>query len=104
MLGSINNRGKVSEPCLSSPIITLHRGTLSIPPRPQRGSDQTAASLNGVLRRSGSEEILQGSKFAGFEKRLCAYSKKSLWCGRSSGRVVPPLAAGRSPTDDFLSS
>ena len=30
MLGSINNRGKVSEPCLSSPIITLHRGTLSI--------------------------------------------------------------------------
>ena len=33
-----------------------------------------------------------------------AYSKKSLWCGRSSGRVVPPLAAGRSPTDDFLSS
>lgn len=30
--------------------------------------------------------------------------KKSLWCGRSSGRVVPPLAAGRSPTDDFLSS
>ena len=49
MLGSINNRGKVSEPCLSSPIITLHRGTLSIPPRPQRGSDQTAASLNGVL-------------------------------------------------------
>ena len=28
----------------------------------QRGSDQTAASLNGVLRRSGSEEILQGSK------------------------------------------
>ncbi len=32
MLGSINNRGKVSEPCLSSPIITLHRGTLSIPP------------------------------------------------------------------------
>ena len=62
MLGSINNRGKVSEPCLSSPIITLHRGTLSIPPRPQRGSDQTAASLNGVLRRSGSEEILQGSE------------------------------------------
>ena len=50
MLGSINNLGKVSEPCLSSPIITLHRGTLSIPPRPQRGSDQTAASLNGVLQ------------------------------------------------------
>ena len=23
---------------------------------------------------------------------------------RLSGRVVPPLAAGRSPTDDFLSS
>ena len=45
-----------------------------------------------------------GRNFAGFEKRLCAYSKKSLWCGRSSGRVVPPLAAGRSPTDDFLSS
>lgn len=62
MLGSINNRGKVSEPRLSSPIITLHRGTLSIPPRPQRGSDQTAASLNGVLRRSDSEEILQGSE------------------------------------------
>ena len=62
MLGSINNRGKVSEPCLSSPIITLHRGTLSIPPRPQRGSYQTAASLNGVLRRSDSEEILQGSE------------------------------------------
>lgn len=62
MLGSTNNRGKVSEPCLSSPIITLHRGTLSIPPRPQRGSDQTAASLNGVLRRSDSEEILQGSE------------------------------------------
>ena len=50
MLGSINNRGKVSEPCLSSPIITLHRGTLSIPPpAPKGGSDQTAASLNGVL-------------------------------------------------------
>ena len=32
------------------------------PEAPQRGSDQTAASLNGVLRRSGSEEILQGSK------------------------------------------
>ena len=32
------------------------------PPRPQRGSDQTAASLNGVLRRSDSEEILQGSE------------------------------------------
>ena len=28
----------------------------------QRGSDQTAASLNGVLRRSDSEEILQGSE------------------------------------------
>ena len=26
-----------------------------------------------------------GRNFAGFEKRLCAYSKKSLWCGRSSG-------------------
>ena len=37
MLGSINNRGKVSEPCLSSPIITLHRGTLSIPPPPPKG-------------------------------------------------------------------
>ena len=32
------------------------------PPRPQRGSDQTAASLNGVLRRSDSENILQGSE------------------------------------------
>jgi hypothetical protein len=69
------------------------------PPRPQRGSDQTAASLNGVLRRSGSEEILQGSK-----NGCVLIRKKSLWCGRSSGRVVPPLAAGRSPTDDFLSS
>jgi hypothetical protein len=51
MLGSINNRGKVSEPCLSSPIITLKIVKLSNPPppRPQRGSDQTAASLNGVL-------------------------------------------------------
>ncbi|EXZ21890.1 hypothetical protein M086_4384, partial [Bacteroides fragilis str. S13 L11] len=38
MLGSINNRGKVSEPCLSSPIITLHRGTLSIPPAPKGGA------------------------------------------------------------------
>ena len=37
MLGSINNRGKVSEPCLSSPIITLHRGTLSIPPPAPKG-------------------------------------------------------------------
>ena len=46
MLGSINNRGKVSEPCLSSPIITLHRGTLSIPPRPQRGSDKYYRSEN----------------------------------------------------------
>ena len=27
-----------------------------------------------------------GRNFAGFGKRLCAYSKKSLWCGRSSGR------------------
>ena len=26
-------------------------------------SDQTAASLNGVLRRSGSEEILHGSQW-----------------------------------------
>ena len=49
-------------------------------------------------------EDSEGNEFAGFEKRLCAYSKKSLWCGRSSGRVVPPLAAGRSPTNDFLSS
>ncbi|EIY72516.1 hypothetical protein HMPREF1073_04095, partial [Bacteroides uniformis CL03T12C37] len=32
------------------------------PPRPQRGSDQTAASLNGVLHRSDSENILQGSE------------------------------------------
>ena len=31
------------------------------PPAP-KGSDQTAASLNGVLRRSDSEEILQGSE------------------------------------------
>ncbi|EXY43977.1 hypothetical protein, partial [Bacteroides fragilis] len=32
------------------------------PPPPPRGGDQTAASLNGVLRRSDSEEILQGSE------------------------------------------
>ena len=46
----------------------------------------------------GFEEILQGSKNG------CVLIRKSLWCGRSSGRVVPPLAAGRSSTDDFLSS
>ncbi len=44
-----------------------------------------------------------GRNFAGFEKRLCAYSKKSLWCGRSSGRWSRPCR-WRSPTDDFLSS
>ena len=50
MLGSINNRGKVSEPCLSSPIITLHRGTLSIPPpAPKGGATKRQHSLNGVL-------------------------------------------------------
>ena len=64
-------------------------------PRPQRGSDQTAASLNGVLRRSDSEEILQGSENG------CVLILKKFMVWRSSGRVVPPLAAGRSPTDDF---
>ena len=49
MLGSINNRGKVSEPCLSSPIITLHRGTLSIPPAPKGGATKRQHSLNGGL-------------------------------------------------------
>lgn len=77
MLGSINNRGKVSEPCLSSPIITLHRGTLSIPPRPQRGSDQTAASLNGVLRRSGSKNgcVLIRKKVYGVGARRDGWSR-----------------------------
>jgi hypothetical protein len=53
MLGSIDNRGKVREPYLLSPIITLHDSCVKVsypPPRPQRGSDQTAASLNGVLQ------------------------------------------------------
>ena len=59
-------------------------------PRPQRGSDQTAASLNGVLRRSDSEEILQGSENG------CVLILKKFMVWRSSGRVVPPLAAGRS--------
>ena len=55
-------------------------------PPPPRGSDQTAASLNGVLRRSGSEEILQGSK----NGCVLIRKKKFMVCGRSSGRVVPP--------------
>ena len=45
MLGSINNRGKVSEPCLSSPIITLHRGTLSIPPAPKGATKRQLHSM-----------------------------------------------------------
>ncbi|MFK1856978.1 hypothetical protein ACIXCW_23325, partial [Bacteroides fragilis] len=62
------------------------------PPRPQRGSDQTAASLNGVLRRSDSEEILQGS-----ENGCVLILKKSLWCGaRRDGWSRPlPLGAPR---------
>ena len=59
---------KITE--LANKVISLHRqiimdyeGLLNAKVGiTQRGSDQTAASLNGVLRRSGSEEILQGSK------------------------------------------
>ena len=67
-------------------------------PLPPKGSDQTAASLNGVLRRSGSEEILQGSKTV-----VCLFEKSLWWCGRSSGRVVLPLPLG-APDRWFLSS
>ena len=75
----------------------LHkRGIMAPPPKGERP--------NGSFTPWRLTPFGPGTKFAGFETRLCAYSKKSLWCGRSSGRVVPPLAAGRSPTDDFLSS
>ena len=47
---------------MAKKIVFASPEALEVHPRPQRGSDQTAASLNGVLRRSGSEEILQGSK------------------------------------------
>ncbi|MCZ2609712.1 hypothetical protein O1451_24640, partial [Bacteroides fragilis] len=66
------------------------------PPRPQRGSDQTAALTQWSVTPFGFRR-----NFVGFGKRLCAYSKKKFMVWRSSGRVVPPLAAGRSPTDDF---
>ena len=73
----------------------FQRGVLAGAARPVRnGREQRCAVL-------GDDAKLD---FVSAEKRLCAYSKKSLWCGRSSGRVVPPLAAGRSPTNDFLSS
>jgi hypothetical protein len=77
----------------------FRHGVCNPPPAPQRGSDQTAASLNGVLRRSGSEEILQGSKNG------CVLIRKKVYgVGARRDGLVPPLAAGRSPTDDFLSS
>lgn len=71
MLGSINNRGKVSEPCLSSPIITLHRGTLSIPPTVTVENELPADSdfkldlYDYVLSRStvrpGAETVVKGT-------------------------------------------
>ena len=50
MLGSINNRGKVSEPCLSSPIITLHRGTF------RRGAERCKIVLE-IQKKQGSQWI-----------------------------------------------
>ncbi|WP_349768367.1 hypothetical protein, partial [Phocaeicola vulgatus] len=62
------------------------------PPRPQRGSDQTAALTQWSVTPFGFRR-----NFAGFGKRLCAYSKKSLWCGaRRDGWSRPlPLGAPR---------
>ena len=68
-------------------------------PRPQRGSDQTAASLNGVLRRSGSEEILQGSKNG------CVLIRKKVYgVGARRDGWSRPLPLGAPRPMIFLSS
>ena len=65
------------------------------PPRPQRGSDQTAASLNGVLRRSDSEEILQGSENG------CVLILKKVYGVALVGTGGPAPCRWALPTDDF---
>ena len=62
-----------------------------VTPAPKGERPNSSLSLNGVLRRSDSEEILQGS-----ENGCVLILKKKFMVWRSSGRVVPPLAAGRS--------
>ena len=54
MLGSINNRGKVTEPCLLYPIITLHLVTLSIPPPAPKGG-ATKRQLHSMECYSSSQ-------------------------------------------------
>ena len=52
---------------------------------------------NGSLSQWSVTSFGFGRNFAGFGKRLCAYSKKSLWCGaRRDGWSRPlPLGAPR---------
>jgi hypothetical protein len=61
------------------------------PPPPPKGERP-----NGSLSQWSVTSFGFGRNFAGFGKRLCAYSKKSLWCGARRDGLVPPLAAGRS--------
>ena len=58
MLGSINKRGKVSEPCLSSPIITLQRGTFSIPPRPPQSREKGGSGKPAAERPQKGGRLL----------------------------------------------
>ena len=67
-------------------------------PPPPKGSDQTAASLNGVLRRSGSEEILQGSKNG------CVLIRKKFMVWALVGTGGPAPCRWALPDRWFLSS
>jgi len=62
------------------------------PPPPPKGERP-----NGSLSQWSVTSFGFGRNFAGFGKRLCAYSKKSLWCGaRRDGWSRPlPLGAPR---------
>ena len=67
-----------------------------VTPRPQRGATKQQ------LHSMECYAVRVRKKFCRVRKTVVCLFEKSLWCGRSSGRVVPPLAAGRSPTDDFF--
>ncbi|MCS2703237.1 hypothetical protein NXW04_22740 [Phocaeicola vulgatus] len=77
--------------------ITRSRGfwAWGITPPPPKGERP-----NGSLSQWSVTPFGFRKHFAGFGKRLCAYSKK-VYGGAPSGRVAPPLAARRSSTDDF---
>ena len=57
---------------------------------------------NGSLSQWSVTSFGFGRNFAGFGKRLCAYSKKSLWCGARRDGWSRPLPLG-APDRWFLS-